>query len=453
VEQLRREARAVAPLVTSDLAHAFLRATAGLPSITPRTVWHDEAKTRFYTEAQAATLPEAQRRGLRSRVLDEEYYYTTRYGTPLAYSRPLEILGREGLPGVAGARVLDFGHGGIGQLRLLAGLGASVTGVDVDPLLPALYSQPGDQGPVPGPGRLTGRVTLVNGRWPADANVRQAVGEGYDLVLSKNTLKRGYIRPDRPVEERRRIRLGVDEATFLRELHRVVKPGGRVLIYNICPAPAPPGKPYIPWADGRSPFTREEWAAAGFRVLVFDRDDSAAARAMGRALEWDRGEDRMDLEHDLFAWYTLLEKPTGRDQPPSASPPPSGLPEPRLTLRPPLSAQPVVVVAITAAALTVGLRQPAGEPKVVATIARRPGTPPFDYAAFNRALARLVRTRWPDPAKRPAETRQIIVSASPDTTYETVVHVMDAARAVLPGPGVTDAGRVLFPDVILGAAP
>jgi SAM-dependent methyltransferase len=442
LEQLRREARAVEPLVYTDLARAFLRATAGLPSITPRTVWHDAGKTKFYPDAQARALPDARRRVLRSRTLGEEYYYTTKYGTPLAYSRPLDLLARAGLRDVAGARVFDFGYGGIGHLRLLAGLGAEVTGVDVDPLLPALYAAPGDQGPVAGPGGRTGRVTLVDGRWPADADVARAVGDGYDLVISKNTLKRGYVHPEQPVEERKRIRLGVDDAAFVRTLFRIVKPGGRVLIYNICPAPAPPGTPYIPWADGRSPFTRETWAAAGFRVAAFDRDDTAAARAMGHALEWDRGEDRMDLEHGLFAWYTLLEKPA--ESAPQA---------PRLTLRPPLSAEPIVVLSITAQALVVAVRAGAAAPQVVGTIARRPGKPPYDYGTLNRALAKIVRTRWPDPAKRPAESQQITISAAPDTSYDTLVQVMDAARAVRPGPGVTDTGRVLFPDVVLGVAP
>jgi hypothetical protein len=435
--QLRAEARALEPLVTSDLARAFLRATAALPPVAPRTVWHDVGKTKFLTDAHARALPEAQRRGLRSRTLDEEYYYTTRYGTPLAYSRPLDLLARAGLREVAGARVLDFGYGGIGHLRLLAGLGADVTGVDVDPLLPALYAAPGDQGAVG-----AGRVTLVDGRWPADAAVARAVGGGYDLFIAKNTLKRGYIHPEQPVDERKRIRLGVDDDAYLRALFLIVKPGGRVLVYNLCPAPAPPGKPYIPWADGRSPFTRAAWEAAGFRVLDFDRDDTAAARAMGRALGWDRGEDRMDLERDLFAWYTLVEKPAT-----------SAAPEPRLTLRPPLSARPPVVIRVTATSLVVALNTGGGEPKVVETLARRPGAAPYDYAALNRALARIVRTRWPDPARRPAETHQIAISAAPDTRYETLVQVMDAARAVRPGPGVGDAGRVLFPDVLLGAAP
>jgi hypothetical protein len=42
-------------------------------------------------------------------------------------------------------------------------------------------------------------------------------------------------------------------------------------------------------------------------VVAFDRDDTAAARAMGRALGWDRG--GMDLENDLFATWSLFEKP------------------------------------------------------------------------------------------------------------------------------------------------
>ena len=86
--------------------------------------------------------------------------------------------------------------------------------------------------------------------------------------------------------------------------------GGRVLIYNLSPATAPPGKPYIPAADGRSPFARATWEKAGFRVLAFDQDDSGAARALGRALGWDRlSEQPMDLVTDLFATYTLAEKP------------------------------------------------------------------------------------------------------------------------------------------------
>jgi hypothetical protein len=46
-------------------------------------------------------------------------------------------------------------------------------------------------------------------------------------------------------------------------------------------------------------------------VIAFDMDDSAAARAMGKALGWDKGESASDLETNLFAHYTLLERPVG----------------------------------------------------------------------------------------------------------------------------------------------
>jgi SAM-dependent methyltransferase len=309
VERLRREARALEPLVRSALGRAFLAETAALPRIAPRVVYHDPGRQRFYSETQARDLGDEERRGLERKTYDEEYYYYTRYGTPLAYARPLEVLAGAGATEVSGKRILDFGHGGIGQLRLLAGLGAEVTGVEVDPLLPVLYGGPADQGTVVGTRGQQGKLTLVNGRFPADLAVRRAVGGGYDLILSKNVLKRGYVHPAEPVPERQRIRLGVPDEEFVRTLFAALFPGGRVLLYNLCPAPAPPGKPYIPWADGRSPFSREMWEATGFLVLAFDQDDTSQARALGRALGWDRGPDAMVLERDLFALYTLVERP------------------------------------------------------------------------------------------------------------------------------------------------
>src|SRR5262245_4560872 len=137
VAQLREEAKALAPLIESHWVQEFLRATERLPEIAPRTVRFDEAKTHFYSEAEAAALPSAERDALQSRVLDEDYYYTTRYGTPLAYARPLDILASAGFE-PARRHILDFGYGGIGQLRLLASLGADVVGVEVDPLDRAL---------------------------------------------------------------------------------------------------------------------------------------------------------------------------------------------------------------------------------------------------------------------------------------------------------------------------
>jgi SAM-dependent methyltransferase len=312
VSQFAREAEALGPLVSTSLSRDFLHAVADLPAVAPRTLFRSADHRAYWSPAAAARLGPETRRALEQVTLDEEFYYTTKYGTPLAYTRPLEVLGRAGLADANKLKVLDFGYGTIGHLRLLASLGADVTGIDVDPLLPALYSEPSDQGSVRGRNGQIGCLRLVNGRFPADPNVREAVGSGFDLIISKNTLKNGYIHfAGTPGEEnsRRLIDLGMTDSEFVKILHEALKPGGRVLIYNLSPAPSPSGQPSKPWADGRCPFSKEVWTSAGFRVLEHDRDDSTAARAQGHALEWDRGDQPMDLEHDLFALYTLVEKP------------------------------------------------------------------------------------------------------------------------------------------------
>jgi SAM-dependent methyltransferase len=156
-------------------------------------------------------------------------------------------------------------------------------------------------------------VTLVTGRWPAEeaavAEVDAAAPQGFDLILSKNTLKHGYIHPAQEVDPRMLVSLGVDDAAFVQAVARRLRPGGQFLVYNLCPAPAPEGQPYIPWADGRCPFPRELLEKAGLEVLAFDQPDDAAARALGAALGWDRGEGAMDLQNDLFAWFTLARRP------------------------------------------------------------------------------------------------------------------------------------------------
>ena len=303
VAQLQAEAKALAPLYKTPLVRGFLAAVPKLPNVQPRTVYRDSARTHAWSARQAEQLPDSVRSRLVPRVLDEKFYYDTRYGSPLAYARALEVLGQNGVKSVRGSRVADFGCGMLGQLRLLAENGATTIGIDVDPLLPALYSEPGDQGAVG-----AGSVALATGQWPATDEMRRAVGEGIDLFISKNTLKNGYLHPAEPVDPRMLVHLGVSDSEFVAALARSVKKGGRVLIYNLCPAPAPAGKPYIPWADGRCPFPRELWKVCGFEVLEFDREDSPAARAMGHALGWDQGEGGMKLDTDLFATWSLFQR-------------------------------------------------------------------------------------------------------------------------------------------------
>src|SRR5258708_25739380 len=154
---------------------------------------------------------------------------------------------------------------------MLASLGGDATGVDVDPILEALYSAPADQGEVRG-AQATGRVRLVTGQWPATAAIAGDVGGDYDLFLSKNTLKNGYLHPAQTVDPRMLVHLGVPDSAFVRAVYAALKPGGRAMIYNLCPAPAPTDKPYIPWADGRCPFPRDAWERAGLRVVRVGRD-------------------------------------------------------------------------------------------------------------------------------------------------------------------------------------
>ncbi len=310
--KLQAEAQAVGGLVQSELAMQFLDAANAIEDIEPRKLFVDPQSRTFYTPEEAEELGEEQRAALREMNITTDRYLGGFYGTPIAYARAIDLIGSCGVPpGImdfSGKRILDFGHGGIGQLRMLASCGADVVGVDVDTFQPALYREPGDQGIVPGhAGGPDGKLTLVNGRWPAEEKAREQVGGGYDLIISKNTLKRGYIHPEREADPRTLIDLGVDDQEFIKALLAALKPGGLLIIYNLSPAPSKAEEPYKPWADGRSPFGRAVMQNAGFRIVTFEMDDSGLARDMGRALGWDA--QGMDLQNDLFALVTIMWKP------------------------------------------------------------------------------------------------------------------------------------------------
>lgn len=294
VDQLRKDAEAIAPLVETPLAKQFLSKTSELPHVAPRSIWKSADKKKWSREP-GPDLVEVK--------VDEPLYYETKYGSPLAYARPLDILGRHGVRPAPGMRSADFGYGGVGPLRLLASLGWNVTGIDVDPMLPVLYL-PSDSGSV---GKLGGSVRMLDGRFPVDREITAAVGGGLGLFLSKNTLKRGYIHPYRPADPTKTIDLGGDEA-FLSAVHDALLPGGWFMIYNICPALTPEDKPFVPWSDGRSPFSREQLGTAGFEILEFDRDDADAIRRIAHVLRWDQGADATDLVHDLSVLYTLARR-------------------------------------------------------------------------------------------------------------------------------------------------
>ena len=312
VEKLRAEAATLRPLVSSDLVRGFLAATDDLPAITAdRIVYWDGVNRRAMTPQQVEALTtERADSGIKKMTLGEQFYYYTAYGSPLAYSRALDLAAGAGFTTASGTRVCDFGFGGIGHLRLLASLGAEAVGIEILELLREFYREPGDTGVIlrsytagPGP---NGSVTLLFGSFPGQSGIVEQVGGGYDLFISKNVLKKGYVHPERPADPSRLVNLGVDDETFVRAVYDTMKPGGLFVIYNLYPPQNPPDEPYMPHASGECPFDKSLVEKTGFEIVAFDIDDTAAARAMGAALGWH---DSMNLDADLFAMYTILRRP------------------------------------------------------------------------------------------------------------------------------------------------
>ena len=316
-QQLANEAEAMAPLAKSDLAKQFLRATDGLPTIATRVAYRDDNSRDFFSPQEAALLPADRRKMLTTIEFDEYRYYYTKYGSPLAYMRLLDLAYAHGLADVGRSNILDVGYGSIGHLRLLASLGANVTGVDPDRYLNALYREASDQGSVAPAKRVPrgrgGSLSLAHGRWPGTTEIAHAVSTRgpYQLIISKNTLKRGYLKPERRAPKSQLIELGVSDDVFLKSVHAALAPGGLLVIYNLAPKQAAADKPYLPHADARSPFSAEQFARAGLEVLAIDTEDHAFARQMGAALGWDKndkGETVNDLDANLFALYTLVRR-------------------------------------------------------------------------------------------------------------------------------------------------
>jgi SAM-dependent methyltransferase len=279
IAALTKEIETVQPFVSGAWTKQWIEQVAQLDKVQPRKIKVND----------------------REILVDESLFYNGRYGSPLTYARALDLAEKHGFAPAAGAKVFDFGYGSIGHLRMLAQMGLVATGVDVDPLLANMYAKSSGA-------YKKGQIQLLNGRFPAEEALVQAAGSGYDLFLSKNTLKRGYIHPSRePANPRHVIDLGVTDEKYLEQVSSMLKPGGLFVIYNFCPAKAPQDKPYIPWAEGECPFSREQLATAGFEVLEYDVVDNGPARELGRLLGWD-APGGMNLETDLFAWYTIARR-------------------------------------------------------------------------------------------------------------------------------------------------
>jgi hypothetical protein len=310
-ETIRAEVAALRPLAGTALGRAFLDASAELPPLTPRRVWFDRKRRSALSDAAYDSLVGAERAGYLKIDVTENWYYRL-YSSPLAYLRAIEFAASSGLSSVDGARIADFGFGNMGQVRALASMGAHVTGIEIGGMLDAMYGMPDDRGPLPraksaGAGK-PGFVQLVFGQFPSNAAITREVGGGYDLFMSKNTLKLGYIHPERETDPRNLVHLGVDDSTYVARVHDALKPGGLFLIYNLFGQQPPADQPYRPWATGECPFDRGLMERAGFEILHWNEDDSQAARAMGRVLGWDANMDDATFAKEFNAMVTMARR-------------------------------------------------------------------------------------------------------------------------------------------------
>jgi SAM-dependent methyltransferase len=149
-----------------------------------------------------------------------------------------------------GERLLDIGSGIGGPARWIAArCGVHVTGVDLTPefctAARALNEACG----------MTDRVTIIEGS-ALDLPVPDS---GFDRAYSQNVIMNI-----------------ADKPRFYREALRALRPGGRLVLSNVC---AGDGEPYfpVPWATTRETSflatvaqTRADLEAAGFEIVSFE---------------------------------------------------------------------------------------------------------------------------------------------------------------------------------------
>lgn len=283
VARLQRLARALQTAVNSDLATDFLNATSALPWIQPRKLYQDPESKELYPSSQIASISAERRWKLVSRSFDEHDCYEGRYGMPLSYVVLLDALSDFGVRSLSGKRVLDLGFASILPLRLMACLGASVIGLETDKLVAALYAFDGDTGPVRTVRGRTidrshqGSIAIKRGRlgvdWTPDPG-------SFDFVLSRNTLKQGYVHPRPEHAHEPNVKLKLTDEAFLKSVRAALAGGGLFAIYNTFDS-ADSG----PGADGRCPFTREQLTSARFEVIAHDQSDDQRALALFAAAD------------------------------------------------------------------------------------------------------------------------------------------------------------------------
>lgn len=312
LDGLRAEAARLAPTIQTEAAREWAAATAKLTPITPRSIWFRQEPRSLLSASEYAALAEGDRAGYTERPITDQSYYATNFGTPLCYARCLDIAAEAGgLETFEDTRVLDYGYGQIGQVRMLAACGADVVGVDPAAGLRVRYSLPEDQGAYPASdagsaGGAQGSVTLVTGFWPGEAATATAVGTGFDVIIARNVLKHGYVHPIGEVPAGSQINLSCSDEEFLKAVFDALNPGGVMVIYNLG-GPRLRDGAYDPSADINCPWTRAMLESAGFEVVAFDMDDSEPTREHAVVFGWAAETD--PLGSQWFSLYTVIRKP------------------------------------------------------------------------------------------------------------------------------------------------
>ncbi|MFI4898281.1 MAG: hypothetical protein ACIARR_10695 [Phycisphaerales bacterium JB059] len=310
VRRFEMEAEGLLPLMTSEATKEFLDQVSLLHNVPIRRIFVRQGPVpEAVAEAEFHMLPEEIKDALRPVEIDTTKYYQTIYGSPLAYARPLDLVAAHaGWESFENKKILDFGYGQVGQLRMLAQCGADVTGIEASSMIAAMYTLPGDTGEFTGTTDKTGRLSLYQGYWPAGKFARENVGTGYDLIMARNVLRKGPMDLENPdVRPELRVRLRVTPELFIARMNEALNMGGYAIVYNIGGA-GPELWDQFPASDFSCPFTREQWEAAGFEVIADNTMDSEPMRAVGKAIFLDRGPNGISLETQMYAAYTLVKK-------------------------------------------------------------------------------------------------------------------------------------------------
>ena len=274
-----------------------------------RTFYSARRPNRAITSADYEALPEEEREGWRAFEVTPDSYYATFYGTAAAYLPAVDFAATamdatDDADLFEGKRVLDLGYGQMGQLELLAACGAEVVGVEVDPILTMLYDDTQQPRAVENPAGDGGSVRVTECLWPNEESCRENVGGGYDVIISRNLLKRGYVKPEKLLGNYVPVAHGMSDAEACGHFYDALSPGGVLVIYSLGGKP----DPAKPWTDIANPWPLGAWESAGFEVVHHDLDVSPGAREMFVALGYRTAEEAEDA---LFGVCSVYRKPAG----------------------------------------------------------------------------------------------------------------------------------------------